>query len=622
LLAVGAVIAVWGWQAGAYFGVDFLPGAIVLLLLLAALLLVAPWPARLGGPARIAPIALAALAGWTLLSAHWSPAPDVAVSDGQRVVAYAVAFALGLWLCLLLGRRMLLSLAPLAGAGAAVALVTLIALWIGSDAAEFFEEDATLRYPLGYRNAVAAFFVMGIWPMLTLAASRELDWRLRGVLLGCASLSAQLSVLAQSRGSVFATVVAAGVLVAAHPSRLRILAWTALAVLPAVLALPWLLDVYQEGAGKSPESIPALHTACGAMALSSGFAVLLGLAVARADPAIWVSERTGRRIGTVLLAGLGVLILIGGVALARTEGGPAGFVSRQVDELTAGSPDLQGSRFGLDLRSERGDLWRVALDDFARSPLTGEGAGGFRFSYLLDRESSLQPEDPHSVELLMAGELGLPGLLLFATFVVAAAIAVLRARRLGPAAAALSAGALAVAAYWLLHASVEWFWAYPAITLPAAFALGAAVAPAVLHPAGGDRSRARLALAAAAGLAALTLLPFLLSDRYTKNALRTSDLDRAYSDLEQAADLNPFSDAPLAAEAVIAEEAGDRQRALAALDRAERRVPDEWTLYYLEARILAPIDPPGARRALERAQALNPRGPEIPELAEELGIPL
>ena len=43
----------------------------------------------------------------------------------------------------------------------------------------------------------------------------------------------------------------------------------------------------------------------------------------------------------------------------------------------------------------------------------------------------------------MFGELGFPGLLFFLAFVVAAIAAALRSRRLGPAAAALSAGALA-----------------------------------------------------------------------------------------------------------------------------------------------------------------------------------
>ncbi|MGH2957310.1 MAG: O-antigen ligase family protein [Solirubrobacterales bacterium] len=627
LLFVGALLAWWAWKSGAYFGAIFLPGAIALLALTAAMLLFAPWPAALRGGARLALGCLVGLAGWTLLSILWTPAREVAVADTQRVVAYAAAFALGTWTCLLLGRRMQLALTPLVGAGALVGIVTLGVLWTGSDISEFLDEEATLRYPLGYRNAVAAFFLIALFPTVVLAASRDLDWRLRGLLLGCTTLMVELVVLAQSRSSIFAAVVGVAVLIAVHPARLRILAWLALPLIPAVLALPWLLEVFQTGAGNSPESLPPLRDACAAITATSVFGLLLGLAVARAEPAFALSPRSSRRIGVGLLGCLAVVLGIGIIALARAEGGPTGFLDRHIDEISAGTPDLteQGSRFGFNLGSSRGDFWRVAADDFAANPLLGTGAGGFRSSYLADRDANtVQPEDPHSIELLMASELGLPGVLLFALFAAGATVGVLRARRLGPSAAALAAAALAVGAYWLAHASVEWFWSYPAITLPVLFALGAAAAPALLRPSSEARRRFRLPLAAAVTLLALSMVPFLLAERYTNSGLRTgaADLDSAYSDLRKAADLNPLSDQPLAAEAVIAEAAGDRQRALAALDRAERREPTEWTLYYLEARLLAPIDPDGARRALEEAHALNPRGVEVAELGEELGIGL
>jgi hypothetical protein len=623
LLLVGAVIAWWGWERGAYFDVVLLPGAIILLALAAVLLLFAPWPGSFRGEALLALVALLALATWTLASGLWSPTPDVAVADAQRVLAYAVAFGLGIWLCVLLGPRMKLALMPLAGGVAAVALATLIALWVSDNAAELFETDATLRYPLGYRNAVAAFFLAGLWPTIALAASRDLDWRLRGALLGAATLALELAILAQSRGSAFAAVIAAAVLVAAYPGRLRILAWLALAAVPAALALPWLLDVFQTRGGNTSASLPPLRTACGAIAITVALAVAAGAMAARRDPLIALSPGAEHLLRRGLLGGLAAILLVGVVGLARSDGGPVGFVSRHADELTAGTPDPseQSSRFGLDLSSHRGDLWRVALDGFAADPLIGGGAGSFRSDYLLDRNATtVEPEDPHSVELLMASELGLPGLALFGTFAVAAALAALRARRLGPSAAALAAAALAAGTYWFLHASVEWFWHYPALTMPIAFALGAAAAPPLMRPAAGADRRLRTGLAAVAIGVAVVMVPFFLSDRYTNEALRTwrGDLNGAYSDLDRAADLNPLSDRPPVAEAVIAESVGDRQRALGALAEAEDRRPQDWTIPYLEARVLAPIDPAGARAALERADALNPLGPQIDALQGEI----
>ena len=119
LVVVTGLFAWWGWERGAYFGVVFYPGTLVLLGLLAALLLLAPWPA-LRGPAAIAVGSLLGdRASLTAISALWSPVPAVAIEDALRVFAYATAFVLGVWLCMLLGRRMLLSLLPLAAAGAA-----------------------------------------------------------------------------------------------------------------------------------------------------------------------------------------------------------------------------------------------------------------------------------------------------------------------------------------------------------------------------------------------------------------------------------------------------------------------------------------------------------------------
>jgi hypothetical protein len=621
LVCVGALIAWWAWKSGAYFDGVLLPGAIVLLVLAALLLLLAPWPGKLHGAAQVALLALFGLAAWTLASGLWSPTPAVAVSDSQRVLAYAFAFGLGIWLCLLLGRGMLLALAPLAAAGAVLAVATLIALWVGDNAGEFFEEHATLRYPLGYHNAEAAFFGVALWPMLVLAAARDLDWRARGALLGAATLSIELAVLSQSGTALFAGVVAAAAL-AVHPERLRMLGYMLLAALPATLALPWLLDVFQRDAGETAASIAPLHAACAAMAVTSMAASVLGAIVARTDPRL--SPGAGRLVSRGLWVVLGLVLVAAAVGLALADGGPARPLEDQIDELTAPELSEEGSRFGLDVRSGREDLWRVALDDLEADPVAGGGAGAFRASYLLDRDSDatdVQPEDPHSVEMLMASELGIPGLALFATFVGAALIAALRARRLGPSAAALAAGALASGAFWLLQASVDWFWHYPAITLPVAFALGAAAAPGLLRPPGPPRRERRFAAAGLCALAALALLPFFLSERYTDRGLGEgrSDPAQAYSSFEKAADLNPLSERPLLYEAAVADQAGEPERALDALSEAQQRTPTEWSLYLLEAEVLEEIDPVSARRSLAEARRLNPQGDEIAELEARLG---
>jgi hypothetical protein len=625
LAVVAGVLSWWGWKSGAYFGVVFLPGTMILLAVLGVMLLFGPWPAKLEGGAQVALIALLALAAWTLISALWSPAADTAVADTQRVVGYAVLFALGLWICLLLGRRLDLALAPLACAGALVGLATLIALWTGSNSQDFFETDATLRYPLGYRNAEAAFFLIALFPMLGMTASRDLDWRLRAALTAAATLAIELAVLAQSRASPFAGALALIVLLTLHPDRLRAFMWFGAAMIPAILALPWLLEVFRHEGGNTASSIPPLHTACQAMATTIVISLVCGGLLARFEPELALSEAAGRT-GRRLAMALAVVVVIGGGAVLIAKGGPAKIADKVGGELSAGTPDLgsQGSRFGVDLRTGRGGFWRVAWRDFKRDPLRGDGSGGFRQSFLVHRDvGGVQPEDPHSVEMLMLSELGLPGILLFLAFLAGVLVAILRARRLGSASAALVAAVLASATYWLLHASVDWFWSYPAVTAPVLFALGAAAAPACLRIDSKELARPwRLGLVGAASLAALSMIPFFLSETYANRGIRTgtTDPDVAYADLRRAADLNPLTSFPLIGEAIIAQQEGDRARALSALDEAEGRNPDDWQPYYIEAQLLAKVDPARARAALARARELNPLDEDVTELSQRLDV--
>jgi Flp pilus assembly protein TadD len=150
--------------------------------------------------------------------------------------------------------------------------------------------------------------------------------------------------------------------------------------------------------------------------------------------------------------------------------------------------------------------------------------------------------------------------------------------------------------------------------LGASCAAGAAPAPAR------GRGGVRLAAAAALIVVAVLQLPLFLSERYLRDGVDagTGDLAAAYSDLDRAADLNPWSPAPLLAEGEIAADAGDLERALAALREAEDRKPIDWTPHYIAAIALAPSDPAAARRELQEARRRNPLGEDI--LAAEAAL--
>ncbi len=64
-------------------------------------------------------------------------------------------------------------------------------------------------------------WLMAFWPALLLARSERLPWGLRGVLAGGAVLLAEVALLSQSRGSLYATPVMLVLVFALLPGRVR-----------------------------------------------------------------------------------------------------------------------------------------------------------------------------------------------------------------------------------------------------------------------------------------------------------------------------------------------------------------------------------------------------------------
>jgi hypothetical protein len=623
LLAI--VFSWWAWQRGAWFGVVFLPGAILLCAGLLILARVAPWPASLrrSPAAGVALAALLALGGWAALSALWSPAPDVAIADGQRIIVYALAFGLGLWLAVLLGARAQLSLLPLATAGAFAGVIAVVGMITTDRPGAYLEAGGTLEFPLGYRNANAAFFALAFFATLGLASARDLDWRARALALATATLCVGVSMLSQSRGSVPAALIAIVVYVLFSPLRLRAICWLGLALIPALGVVPHLSEIFRAandvGVGAAGDE---LRAAGAALAWATGAGLILGAVAGRFERVLpglgSTSPRANRGIAGVLALGAVAAV----VAFVVAVEDPIDWTVRRADEFRAGTPSLSeaGTRFTFNVSTDRYDLWRVALEDAREEPLRGAGAGGFQYTYLRQRETETQTaRDAHSIELEVAGELGLPGLVLLLTALGGATWGILRARRRGYPPAALSAIALAAGAYWLAHASIDWFWAYPAITAPVIALLGSACGAGVI---GGARrpGAARHLLAAGAVILALTTIPPFLSERYVNEAYAgwRNDLSRAYDDLDRARALNPLDDAPLLAEGAIAHAAKDRRRAITAYRAANEKRPQEWAAHFFLAELFARDGPARARRELDRARQLNPKSYEIDELESRL----
>ncbi|HYH62892.1 MAG TPA: O-antigen ligase family protein [Solirubrobacterales bacterium] len=617
---LGGILTWWTLQDGAYFGVVMYPGVALLCAGLIILVVTAPWRASLAlsGPARLALLSLLGLAVWSLLSAFWSPTPDIAVEDAQRIVGYALFFGLGIWGCTLLGRRMELAVLPVVGAAGIVAVITLVELAGASVPVPFLEEDGTLQHPLAYRNANAAFFLIALWPALALAGSSRVHGAVRVGSLVTATACVELAILSQSRGSLPALIVALVVYLVTAKDRLNALMWFVLAVLPASLSILDASAMFDaaKGAGGVEKAVSEMNAAGTSGLLMLAVAAVIAFVAMKLEPRVRVSPRQAG----LVLAAIAVVATVGVIAKV---GNPVSWTADRAEEFCAGEADLSDETNRLTFRtgSNRCAIWSVALDVAADDPLFGEGGGGFQFRYNRERDQVSQlARDAHSVELEMLSELGIVGLALFAAAIIGAYTGAIRARRLGPSSAQLSCGALAGATYWLVHASADWFWPYPAVTAPAFLLLGAAVAPALLMPDREVQRGPRRLIVVGAAVVALSVIPPFLSERLVERSLDTFrvNTEQAYDDLALARDLNPLSDLPALTEGSIALALDDDKRAIAAFREAIRERPEEYVGHFFLALILAKKDPEQARTELAVVAELNPLEQRIEELERRI----
>ncbi len=615
-----SMLAIWAWWAlaqGAYFGTVLLPGAIFVYLLIAVTFGFARIRIAPRGPHVVALGALLLFSAWTALSIVWSPARDLAVDYAQRNFAFAAAFAAGLILAAALRRRVLLAIVPFLGAGAIAVAVTLIHVRTAANVGTLIDDSGTLQYPFSYRNANAGFFAMIALGSIPVMVRWPGSAVVRAGVAALAAAALSLVVVSQSRGSVLGVAAGCIVLFAVSKQRLpSVLALGAIAI-PVAIASPQLLDPF-DAVGTGSE-LRELQQAMTASALAGAGAALISLAypaiatgLARVRP-----PSPGVAFGTIVGFLIAAVLLFSVLVESPVRAVEDGFDKIANGDRTYG--DVEGSRFTYAGGLSRLNFWDVALQQAADDPLTGGGAGSFRSRYLVDGEGDYEPRNAHSLPLETLGELGAVGLLLLLAGFTAAAVAAARSRRCGRDAAILSTTALVVAAVMLAQAAVDWSWYFGAQTAPMLALLGSAAAPAA---AARDAFRApvRIAVAAVAGLLALTSIPTFVSQRLTLQAGRTwrADPEAAYSKLDTAADLNPVSDVPLLLEAEIANLAGDENVAAASASRAIERSPENWRGYVARARALADSQPKAAEQAAIEAVRLNPASPLAKRLQRRL----
>ena len=626
----------WSADQAGYPVTHWAPGTLIILGLLAiAVGLVGLRPREIPLPTRIALAALAAFTAFSFVSILWAGVPGDAWEGANRSLLYLLVFALfACW------RQR--------GPTAALLLATWTLAMIGLAAYVALHLDAAssaslgtllpfgrLTYPSGYANANAAQWLMAFWPALLLARSRSLPWALRGVLAGGAVLLAEVALLSQSRGSLYATPVVLVLVFALLPGRARTFALLVPVAAGVGAAAPAVLRVGNHL--RDDAVVPAtLHTALTVTlvaALVVAIVVALGAAV---EDGLALPDASARRIrsgvGVVAIVTL-VAVLAGGWIAA---GDPLARAHHAWETFKSGrgyAANSGGSRLTSGLGSNRYDFYRVSLDEFTGHALVGVGADNFQQQYLLHRRSDETPRYPHSVELRTLVQTGLTGTLLALVGLGAALLAGGRALRGHPArerdplGSFVAAAALGGFAYWAVHGSVDWFWEFAGLGAPAFAMLGLACALAPrASPSGAPASRGataarhlllrpRLAIAAGLLLAVAVVVslaaPWLsrLQIQSAARVWRTAP-QTAYARLDDAASLDPLSDEALVVSGNIAVRLGDLRRADREFARAMERVPlDAYAT--LERGAIASTR--GERRRalglLERAAQLNPRDP-------------
>jgi O-antigen ligase len=472
-----------------------------------------------------------------------------------------------------------------------------------------------LVYPTGYVNANAAQWLMAFWPALLLARGERLPWGLRGALAGGAVLLAEVALLGQSRGSLYATAVMLVLVFALLPGRARTFALLVPVAVGIAAAAPAVLRVGDrlKHGGDVRAALHGATAATFAAAVAVGLTVALGAAIEsrRAFSPPFV-RRTRRGVGAVAIA-TALAVLAGGWVAA---GDPAARVRHAWDTFKSGSgyaANGTGNRLLSGLGSNRYDFYRVALDEFAAHPLIGIGADNYQQQYLAHGRSEETPRYPHSVELRTLAQTGVLGALLALVGLGGALAAGASAlRRADPLGRAVAAAALGGFAYWAVHGSVDWFWEFAGLGAPAFALLGLACALAPSAASGPVRVGRRGALVA--GVVALAAgvsltLPWL-SKLQVQSAARmwVRAPAQAYARLDDAAGLNPLSDEPYLVAGSIALRFGEEARAEREFSLALGRVPhDAYATLELGAIASSFGEGHNALELLERTVRLYPR---------------
>jgi hypothetical protein len=595
----------WGWISLAFGWV-----ALLALLLRRVLLLGRLEYGTLG--------ALVALGGWTALSALWSSSVTQSLLDTERTAVYILGAAAVL---LVVTRRRLPAL--LSGATAGIALVCAYAL-----ATRLFPERLAhaddlalnrLARPVGYWNALGLLAAMGV--LLASCFAARAGTPARRAAAGVA-LVIDLPTLYFTFGRGAWIALAAGLLAMAIVDRRRLQLLTTLLVAllgPAVVV--WLASRSRPLTSNTPLLSDATrdgHRLTMIMlVVAAGSAAGVWL-LARVEPRF----RPARATRLAYIGALSVAVVVGLGATVVRYGAPwtvAGDVYGQFSGRGTGTSGA-GANLNRHLFSLAGngrvDMWKVAWHDTRDHPWLGSGAGTFGQYWLVHRPITAKIRDAHSLYLETLAELGPIGLAVLIAVLVLPLAAIRRSRG-DP----LAVGAFGAYVAYLVHAGADWDWEVPAVTMTA-FICAAALLVAARDP---DMLRSVAFPVRAVGslivlaVGTLALVGLIANSALSAGTRSTADEHWQSADTQAR---KAISWAPWSSEGwqLLGESQLQRAQFAAArvsIRKAIAKDRDNWELW-LDLALASGGE--ARRRAAEQALHLNPRSPEIAQIAPALGL--
>jgi hypothetical protein len=464
LLALAAISAYGMLNQGLYTEGLWLPVAAGSLALLLVTILVRGYYADVPQAVWVMVALLAVLVGIKGLSMAWTISQTETVHEILRSSMYLAVFVAGLG-ALASARQVgplmdvaILMVAAVAGYGL---LQKINPVQYPIDSLDDVRIDSTLEYV----NTTAAVLGMGV----ALALARMTTIRnalLRGLYAAVTLAFLVTLYLTVSRGGIGSLMVGMIALLILTEKRLQLLVNLFLLSLPGA----WLLWRIQslEGfmqTGVSDEQRIVLGTAF----RDDLIAALVVAFVLQAAYAFLASRYelmpVGRRVLVALAVAVVVLAVGAGVFTAVNAYGGVGPAYEALVDNPYQTEDLGQRLTSLDM-GFREDYWRVGWEAWKEHPLTGTGAGTFKYTWLENRPVSQGVQQVHNLYLEQGTETGVFAYLALVGFVVAlvgySARAAWRARgerRL------LLAGLTSALVIYLVSSLLEWHWYLPGSTL-------------------------------------------------------------------------------------------------------------------------------------------------------------